>query len=400
MRKLLFLSAASAASLMVAQPALAEPWVRSFVVESYEPAFYYGGTATADGPGSDCPQGNVPDLFINTDYVVPPGAPPGTRPKKSISQRGFDPRINTYANPFAAIDEGMQEVTGTIGVGFDLDNNPKTGFTSPEGVMGIDNNLYKSVGCTMSWRGLPGRPQLAEISNGQMRSGLYTFVIRVSGNQSPENDSDAVVELGYAPDPIQVSGTNGVLAGASYRIAKNERYSRLPVTIRNGVIETKGAQDIRMPDHAYCEAERGENYLRKGRLRLEMSPKDGTLKGLIGGYRDWVYLYVKDSYQAPCNAPSTRETLQFQNQIGLYYSLQRNADGMPDPETGRNMGISTAYRITAQHAHVVDTPEPVLVSDPSPPDIERRVQQARVLQKLTTDAILTKRLAAIPANAR
>lgn len=400
MRKLLFLTAASAASLLAAQPVLAEPWVRSFVVESYEPAFYYGGTATADGPGSDCPQGNVPDLFINTDYVLPPGAPQGAKPKKSIAQRGFDGRINTYANPFAAADEGMHEVTGTIGVGFDLDGDPKTGFTSPEGVMGIDNQLYRTVGCTMSWRGLPGRPQIAEISNGQMRAGLYTFVMRISGSQSPENDNQAVLELGYAPDPIQVSGTNGVLAGASYRIAKDARYSRLDVTVRNGVIETKGPADIRMPDHAYCEAERGENRLHNGRVRLEMSPNGGPLKGLIGGYRDWVYLYVKDSYQAPCNAPVTREVLQFQNQIGLYYSLQRNADGVPDPKTGRNTAISTAYRLTAQHAHVVDTAEPVLVSDPSPPEIAEKVARARQLQKLTTDAILTKRLAAIPANAR
>ena len=37
--------------------------------------------------------------------------------------------------------------------------------------------------------------------------------------------------------------------------------------------------------------------------------------------------------------------------------FKRNADGMPDPSTGRFMGISTAYRITAQPAFVVD-PDP------------------------------------------
>jgi hypothetical protein len=50
-------------------------------------------------------------------------------------------------NPFAAEDTGQPEVTGRISDGLDLDNNSATGFTSPDGRKGVDNNLYRAWGC-------------------------------------------------------------------------------------------------------------------------------------------------------------------------------------------------------------------------------------------------------------
>jgi len=46
--------------------------------------------------------------------------------------------------------------------------------------------------------------------------------------------------------------------------------------------------------------------------------------------------------------------------VSLYYALKRNADGMPD-STGRNTGISMAYRIKAVPAHVIDPAKPAQV---------------------------------------
>jgi hypothetical protein len=151
-----------------------------------------------------------------------------------------------------------------------------------------------------------------------------------------------------------------------------------------------------MPDHAYCEGERGESVLYKGRMRLQMSTDGSELHGLIGGYRDWVLLYQKDNYQAPCNAPQTRETLQHQSQIGLYYSLQRNADGIPDPKTGRNTAISTAYFVSGKHAHVIDPQSPVVVTDRATPDVEAKIATASGYQRLSTQAIKTKSMVAVP----
>ena len=58
----------SALTLVLAPaPLMAEPWVKSFVVDKYEPAFYYGGRPGVEKagviePGVDCPHGTLPAL--------------------------------------------------------------------------------------------------------------------------------------------------------------------------------------------------------------------------------------------------------------------------------------------------------------------------------------------------
>ena len=51
---------------MTMGPASAAPWVRGFVVDNYEPAFYYGGRGGTEAPGSDCPKGTIPILDYKT----------------------------------------------------------------------------------------------------------------------------------------------------------------------------------------------------------------------------------------------------------------------------------------------------------------------------------------------
>jgi len=73
-------------------------------------------------------------------------------------------------------------------------------------------------------------------------------------------------------------------------------------------------------------------------LRLQMKP-DGTLAGLIGGYQPWLdyyyYLAVRSEVTAQVDVP------------GTYYAMKRLADGLPDPTTGQNTGISAAYYLEA-----------------------------------------------------
>ena len=51
---------------MTTGPAMAAPWVRGFVVDNYEPAFYYGGRGGTEEPGSDCRKGTIPILDYKT----------------------------------------------------------------------------------------------------------------------------------------------------------------------------------------------------------------------------------------------------------------------------------------------------------------------------------------------
>jgi hypothetical protein len=174
------------------------------------------------------------------------------------------------------------------------------------------------------------------------------------------------------------------LSDYSFRIVKTAQYSSLKATIKNGVIETEQAAELRMPSFAWYETNRGETVLFKGRMRLQMQP-DGGLTGLAGGYQDFRVLYGRDTFNVPSGGQS-RETTYFQNQIALYYALKRNADGMPDSKTGENTAISTAYRFLARPAFVVDPETPAAINEPLTSD-RAEIQRALFLKAVTTREI-------------
>jgi hypothetical protein len=218
-----------------------------------------------------------------------------------------------------------------------------------------------------------------------MLDGLYTMVIRISGNKDPMNDDQATFEVAYSPDHVVKDAMGRVVRDVSFRVAKGEQYTRLKARIRNGVLETEQA-DIRLPEFSWGETRRGEALFRKGRLRLALN-KDGGLSGLVGGYRDWREVYGRDTFNVPSGG-ATRETYYHQNQIAMYYALKRNADGLPDPKTGRNTAISSAFRFTARPAFVVDPPVPLAVEQPPYPGGERSViERQNFLHAISTRAI-------------
>lgn len=361
MNKRILSCSVCAMALVSATPGWAAPWTKSFVVEFLEPAFFYGGPPlTTEAPGSDCPKGTVPQM-ANLSRTL---AADGTRLRNPPLQRTFAPGIDVYINPHAAADPGQQEVTGKISLGFDLDNNPETGgFVGVDGRRGIDNQLYRVLGCHMSYRGIPYHANLSTRANDKMLEGLYTIVVRVTGNgDDPMNDNDAVVEIGYSPERVVKDANGKVAQDYSYRIAKHAQYTRLKATIKNGVVDTEQAPDLRMPQFSWYESNRGEVNFQRGKLQLVLN-NDNTMSGLVGGYLDWRHFYSQDAFNRPSGG-ANRESYYYQNQVGIYYGLKRNADGLPDPETGLNNGISAAYRFTAQPAFVVDGPRPVVIDQP------------------------------------
>ena len=64
-----------------------------------------------------------------------------------------------------------------------------------------------------------------------MLEGLYTIVIRISGNKDPMNDDDATLEIGYSPDQIMKDARGNVGIDYSYRILKSEQYTKLKARI-------------------------------------------------------------------------------------------------------------------------------------------------------------------------
>jgi hypothetical protein len=207
--------------------------------------------------------------------------------------------------------------------------------------------------------------------------------MRVSGTKDPMNDDNAVVEIGYSPDRIIRDARGQLARDYSYRLPRTTQYTKLKARVRGGVVETEQVAALHMPRMAWIYDQTGDAFFRQGKLRLTIKP-DGTMAGVVAGYRDWRDVYNQNTFAQSGGEQGVRE---HEDAIALYYALKRHADGMKDPATGRYLGISTAYRITAAPAFVVDPAEPVGFNIQVPEEARKRAFQAvsdAVIKSTTT----------------
>src|SRR5947199_10186937 len=116
-------------------------------------------------------------------------------------------------------------------------------------------------------------------SNDKMLEGLFTVVIRISGNKDRMNDDDATLEIGYSPDQIMKDARGNVGVDYSYRILKSEQYTKLKARIKDGVAETEQA-DIHMPQIAWFYNQTRDAYFRQGKIRVAAG-SDGMAMGRV-----------------------------------------------------------------------------------------------------------------------
>ena len=419
LKNLLLGSTVSIAAIVLAQPAAAAPWTRGFVVATYGFAFHYGGRpqAAETDPGADCPHGSAVH-FADEDnmrralerqpwrsqeeisnIIKPPGIEQARLPTyvrfyiwgRAASYRGWRKGIETYVNPFAAPDPGQPQVTGKIADGLNLDGKvTDADFVSPEGERGIDNALYRAWGCDAPFRN-PATATLDLRENAQMQEGLYTVVIRISGNQDPMNDSDATLEIGYSPDKIVRDAVANVAPDYSYRIVKSEQYTKLKARIQDGIVESEQVDRLHVPRIGWFPDQMGDADFHKGRMRLKIAEDGRSASGLVGGYRNWLDLLAENTFAQTGAEQGIRD---HEDAVSLYYALKRNADGIPDPKTGRYTGISMAYRIKALPAHVVDPAKPAQVRRPQ--EDERRTQGFEMVKATMIKAVTTRTVQAVP----
>jgi hypothetical protein len=362
----------------IAVPTAGYSWTKSYIVDWLEPAFYYGGGESGSGiaPGTDCPNGVNKPMVWKQEL-----ARNGVRDQGRINEitgpeypremfkthwpfRGPN-KDNVYENPTLLPDPGMIEVTGKLAEGIDLDGNPNTGFTSLDGRLGVDNNYYRVSGCIKNFRGPPRTAFRFSINNEYMRNGAFQTVVVLSGNKDPMNDDDVTIGI-YSTNDRMVKDTGaGIIADYTYRVDPNPNYqSVFKARIKDGLVETPESFFLRTHDNSVDQRYNQLN-LYKARVRWQMNA-DGSMSGIVGGYRDFFETYIEKAWR-PSYAGTNEDTGNY-NMIAWYHALRRNADGLPDPKTGKNRGISTVYRFSMTPAFVVT------------PDAERRVEVAQVFE--------------------
>jgi hypothetical protein len=244
----------------------------------------------------------------------------------------------------------MTGVSGKIGEGLDLDGNKSNGFVSPTGETGIDNEFYRTLGCWMYLRG-PAREGSNSLSrNGEMRDGLWTVVVVVSGQgDDPMNDPNVKVGFYNSKDPMVKDGTGNIARRYTFRIAPDAKFEGIlnARTVNGEIVSTEPAQEMWIRDPSYAR----ELQLLQAQVKLKIQP-DGALTGILAGYRPW-----QRFHQGMVEARgSVIEQLFWVELPGVWRALKRNADYSPTGPGGEKTHISYALRIDAIPAYVM-TPD-------------------------------------------
>jgi hypothetical protein len=372
MRRAILFGATLLAAAGAASAAAAE-WRKSYVIEWYEPAMYYGGPK--DGgvtdPGTDCPAGANPEpnwvkVLTDAGYTLQEAtwlrdpSHPFRIPNHGQNQMAFrgKDRQNIYVNPESTPDPGLTPVSGKVAEGLNLDGDKGNGFLSPTGETGIDNQFYRTLGCWMTYRGPPRAAGSAQSRNDEMRGGAWTVLIVVTGEgRDPMNDANVRVGFYTSKDPMVKDATGGIVRDATFRVAPDARFEGIldAKTVNGEIVSTRPAEEIWLRDPSYSR----ELQLLKAQVKLKMEA-DGSLKGYLGGYRPWQKIY-----QGWVDARgSVIEQLTWVQLPGVWYALKRNADYAPTPG-GEKTHISYAMRIDAIPAYVVSPDAKQQIADVS-----------------------------------
>lgn len=335
--------------------------VMGFVVSSFIPPIVPGTEACPGGPSPKLRDAYLASLSAGerARLLRPENAKELERNWK-LTAFGPDD-TNVCSQPDRFDRPLLSTVQSKLAIGLDLDRGEGGGcaheeFASPSGAQGIDNQEYRVMGCKLEWRGVDGMQSDQALGTRQFHaSGEWTQVILLRGVDSLENDDQVEVIYGNTPDRPFVDSKGKFLSSATFTISDKPPRHRnvLKGRIANGVLTTAparieltatwgqgGARDIR--------GNRGRYDFHEGMLRLTFQP-DGSLQGLVGGYRP-----LFDAILSPSLGGAGSAIVAGIDCAAELKTLHKYADGMRDPRTGQCTGISSAMQLSAVPAFVND----------------------------------------------
>jgi hypothetical protein len=377
-----FLSFCAVALALVVSP---EP---ARAADSYGFVISLFHTATYSDP-SNCPRGgNGTSLDIQRRVLMREGYSrsaaqkillngkdaTGTPLGELLAKRGkHKEAVDPFNDPASAVDPQIEMVAGRYAFGFNLDNNPRTGFEDPvTHEKGIDNELFRVVGCFKQYDVTsPVYPFYEEVMWDTMVDTMPAWVLYISGGRFGQ-DGPVTVTIDRAMEHVRRNASGGALQNATFTL---EPQSRSRATFSG---EIKGNELLVTAGSLRLEGEAPiltQLALKNMHLRLTLGA-DGSLTGFIGGYQPW-----EDFFYMASSAGEGNIGLDIP---GIYYALKAHADAYPDPATGQNTAISAAYAIKAVPAFLADTQGRLLATSISAPRFNAQDDYAH--QPLTTQA--------------
>jgi hypothetical protein len=261
---------------------------------------------------------------------------------------------NIFVYPESGVDPlPFREIQNKISHGANLDGKdtgettPKTcpheNFVGPDGRAGVDNQLYRVLGCQKALR--RGGFYDARFSEEKKTRLSARFLVEISNVDDEQNDDSVMVSTYKGRDKLVSDAAGNVIPWATQRV--DERDPRYMHHARGRIVD--GVLYSEPMDVLFSTATHnlvGETYIRDMRLELKLS--ETRAQGLMVGYHDlkqWWKSYAKQSmsreHVTPVSGPS------------VYQAAVRLADGHKDETTGQCTSISTAYDIGFTRAFIV-----------------------------------------------
>lgn len=242
----------------------------------------------------------------------------------------------------------FKEATGNISYGMNLDGKVKdTDFTNTDGEKGIDNQLYRAIGCIANYRAPEGT--LYHFENEFMRRHYQNRVlIEITGVDSLENDDSVTVTIYRGRDPLLADASGSqFLAGGTQQV--DMRWGKRFVQsfrgkIVNGVLTTEGS-DVEIPASATFDTNTTQTF-RGLRFNLKLTPE--RAEGVMAGYVD-VDKFINNLNMSWSTHHQSYGQL---SSPSLYKAMRRLADGYPDPTTGQMTAISSALSVKFVQAYL------------------------------------------------
>jgi hypothetical protein len=261
---------------------------------------------------------------------------PDDEPKRTVLDTQLRREIDGWYPTTAPEPFPFREAKGPLALGMNLDG--KVGpndFTSADGEEGIDNQLYRALGCIDAFRDAGDHDFFDNEAVG--KEDYNRILIELAGVQSFENSPHVSVTVYRGLDPLLTDASNkDFLPGGTERI--DTRWGRkfiqhLKGKIVNGVLTTE-PHDLTFPWATFGLPT--DDFMRAARFQLKLTPT--RAEGLIGGYADVESWYLQTMKSVSTHHQSYGKT----SPPSLYKTLRRLADAYPDPKTGANTAISSA----------------------------------------------------------
>ena len=356
LRRLLPVVAASVTGILTA--CLAAQAASASETRGYVVRWFHYANVSED---SDCPHGVNPSAEGTFRRILKERNTPPEKIEKlmenfpysmyeaDVGNRGIidGKPANPYLNPTSTKDPMLYMGEGKKALGFNLDgkDGPKNFIEAETGEAGIDNMFYRAIGCSNQLRGAAGKlPTFPEIQWDTLRDHTPAWLIEITGIDSFQDDDDVQIVVVRAQTPVVRNANGQPQEDMTFQPDPTPRTDTNKVRgkIKNGTLITERF-DFFMPGEPFAQA---EYAFKDARIRFTFAA-NGDLRGILGGYQNWRMVYTSWA-----TGGTTFEINAGFDIPGMYYNLKKTADAYPDPKTGENTHISSAYLIDAIPAFI------------------------------------------------